>query len=854
MTFNPSAPCAIGNEWRVTRETSLAVKADADLIIERLRSTNARTINYIWVWLSQAQALEANGGTGFELEIYEDGNLGSTALVTDQFRPLGDVRNFMGGVAGAKAFAWGPFAPGGTTTDIYRGIEGVSLTPALWPNSVPLDPQPVDNDRFIYPLFGEGYDVAFHVDGLAGTFAGQRITRVITKAIVGFYIWSSLINGMGIKPYLMTNGQQDFRTYPQTIRAGVGGGTLVEASWSYNPATRGSWKIGELGLFDAANANPYYAMGWQVSPTGSANNLATILQAWMEIETTDEATDARVATALMSTATAAGFAPAKVGWNRVPVFSQPDHQFGWDKDAIDYVVSLRRTAGGGLVAWRLLASDHQQAPHVWDNAFAQVAPPAQVLVNYQLLTDRIQFSGTNYPILLEDDGGDIDPDSQPYASGMGDLEPSLSVNNDWVPVNSGNEVQQDITAVATDSYGFVRFVARLDGLDADAPLLVSVRRRSDDVLMGGGPATILPADVPAPRDQYQEVEGRLLGIAAPLVAATQYYLAFTSAATPGTGWRVQVLSTYLVGTMSGPPANVGDATFDGTTDVAHINGTPHDELDVAGAIYTSPEPPASFDAVIDGVDPYSWVVLEWEPTDVAAEGCGDFMRYEIERSDDGGATYDKRWQITDESADHVLDVEVLRSKAPVDKPMRYRMRVRRADHSTSDWTADTITVDTDHCGYWFGSNEWGDDAPTMLRWADDIGPERASAYAEPQASRQTFVGRDYGVTFRGLERDGVQFDRELFLAGIGATDGTPVAADPGEAVFLDFMAAVVPSLGATLSYVAVASSDGELWLAAVTVNGDTFRHEPDGSYHLTVHISQETTTPSLVDALGTVIS
>lgn len=833
--FNPTPSCVTGLEWLPVLERSIPIQADNDVVVVRLRSTEDVTPNeFLWLFLDRVLGLDDFNPSGFEVEIYEEGNLGTTELQTQQFLPSSDSRNFGG-------FRWDDTAPAGdATTDLWQAVDNTVLVPGIWPNSIGIDPQPVDDDSFIFPLFGQACDVAFRFDGINGAAGSgvdvQRITRVSLFARVNEYIWSQHLTNAKFGLYALVNGQRHiadgFSIMPTP------GGAVVAGHFYSNPHTRLSWKAGDLGELDTDNPDPTSGLGILVGATGTPNNLPAILQVWCEVETTTDANDPRVAFGGMSNAPDVGFNAPHLGWNRL-LLNHPSENALWDRQAdTNYVVTIRRSAGAGSIGMRHLASD-AQFPGVWDNAFAQLTVPSRLPTNYGLLTDRPVFRGTAYPIMLADNTGALGLDSMPYASGMGDLEPSLGINDQFQHVDSGNVIRQDLTPGVTDEFGYVRFVGRMDRGVADGDLLVKLKRDSDDG-QEGGTLTITPADVePTITNTWQIIEGQLFGPAPTLTNGVQYYLEFTSTATPGRAWQVQVLSTHRVGSTFGPPADVVDTTFHGGTDVAHFNGTPVDTTDVAVGLYTVPNEVAGFNATFDAPSTLNWVTLTWTPGDVAAEGCGDFLQYEIERSLDG-LVWERIAEITTEEVDELRDVEMQRNRT-----VRYRMRVRRADRAVSNWTA-TEEADTtvNQCGYWFGSNE----APDLLRWADDASPIRTDSFPMKPVEVPFYL-RDYAVTFHELEWRGAAFDRPLLLAAEGGVNGTEPADQSGQAVWLDFLEAVTPALGATVSYIAVNSSDGDRWLAAVTLaENAAVREEPGGSYTLTVHIREATNVPSIVDA------
>ena len=87
----------------------------------------------------------------------------------------------------------------------------------------------------------------------------------------------------------------------------------------------------------------------------------------------------------------------------------------------------------------------------------------------------------------------------------------------------------------------------------------------------------------------------------------------------------------------------------------------------------------------------------WTPTSLA----GDFARYEIQRSEDGGATWDTLAKITSEAVFLYRDYESTRGRAA-----RYRIRVVRTDGAASGWSSPDEIVVVPRAARWqFLSNE-----------------------------------------------------------------------------------------------------------------------------------------------------
>jgi hypothetical protein len=430
--------------------------------------------------------------------------------------------------------------------------------------------------------------------------------------------------------------------------------------------------------------------------------------------------------------------------------------------------------------------------------------------------------------LLIDDLGNTSDDSQPYAHCNDDDVPALGIDETWTLVNSAQEVWQEITTVGADDYTWVRALVRLEATDADGDL--TIRLTNGAGVQTGPTLTIAPDDLVEPRDAWQIVEGPFGGN---IGAATQRQIRCASTATPGSGWRVQVLSPQLVGTLGGPPADVGDATFGGTVDAAWIDGARQEDLDACLIAQTQPDAPADFLAsAIGETDCVDGVSLSWTATALGA----DFLRYEVDRNDDG--VWRRIANITDESVEAMEDWESLRNATVL-----YRIRVRRADQAPSDWSSEESAIPTmSCCGYFIATNV----DPSLNTWADDdVEGVREYDFNADEEVRY-FQGRDYPIQFGGIEKRGLSFETSLLLAAEGGQGGTVQAATPGLAVF-DRIRAFNPSeSGAGLPYVALLTQDGDRIYAALTIKSAT-RREPGGAYSIVVGVQQVGVVPTPVD-------
>lgn len=812
MTFNPGTPDTLGCQWFPYIEASLGLSGGSIVAAMLVDSHATETIDSIQMYVSSLQNVDDDMGCGWDVEVYDASDLGSVDRVVAAHVP--DVTTLNN-----DAFAFGTFAPSGTAPDaltIHQGVDSypTALYPGkgLWPNNN----MPLDNDEGMFPIYGLGCEAAFQFSGVSGAYANKRIVRVSLAAYVQQYTMIGYSSpGIQVTPFMLNNGvRANGTTYTKSGQRA--GGHYVRYDWYANPYQFSGWLPSHVNELDGGD----YSAGWTIAPTGSANDLAMILQTWLEVEVTDDATDPRVAVGNVPHDLASSLA---IGWNDVTVYG-PTSLTAWPKvNGTTYLVLVRRRWGKGTISVRYL--DSRTVPDVTHvlPADATISPDTLHAVGYTQ-DEQTKLFG----MCLIKNSGAISTDSQPYVHVGGDVVPALGIDNDWTKVNSNTSVWQEITTVGGDDYTWVRLLVRLEGTTTDGDMVVALTDAAG--VHVGTTLTITEDDLDEPRDAWQVVEGRCGGA---IAGATQRQIRCTSTATAGTGWQVQVLSPQLIGSSGGPPADADDATFDGATDAAWIDGVRYAELDAAITIATQPAAPTGTAvAVSDLTDCISYVVFEWNATALGA----DFLRYEVERSDDVTG-----WQrianITTESVESLDDYESLRNVT-----VSYRMRVRRTDMSVSDWTPTLTTVPfMTCCGYIFANNA----APSLSVWYDDAVDGKREYDFQSTHTYRRFQGRDYQVAFTPLEKPGVAFETTLLVAAqTGAVDSTAAPVTPGTSVF-DDVRAFEASEGAGVPYVCVVTED-ERWYADLEVTSGV-RKEPAGWYTVKAMVTQVTTKPTPID-------
>jgi len=204
---------------------------------------------------------------------------------------------------------------------------------------------------------------------------------------------------------------------------------------------------------------------------------------------------------------------------------------------------------------------------------------------------------------------------------------------------------------------------------------------------------------------------------------------------------------------------------------------------------------------------------------------GDFDRYEIQRSEDAGVTWDDVARITTETIEVYRDYEALRDVAA-----QYRIRVVRADQAASAWSAvDSETIPAS--GWLLVSNE----APELSL---EVLVERDTAAGHTWEFPTTeaeyrILGRPGAVILKDLVDPGDAFT--LNLVEVDDTAPTRAAYD-----------GLLALSRAALAYVAVISPEGHRWLANLTVDQGP---QSGGRqiYRAPIRVRELTAIPSVVD-------
>jgi hypothetical protein len=718
--------------------------------------------------------------------------------------------------------------PGGLSTATYRPNAGVINASNTWQNQAgstagifaSIDEVVLDTSDYItyqgsYQVMGR---FQFNVAS-AGWAAGRRVHDL------RLLFYASVQDTDGRVTVVHSDGTTVTPIETKTLSENV---ELFSVSLGeLNPATRRPWTQAAVQALDAAAS-----IGWQ--PLSGKTRGIRIFQAWVEIDYFTENRLAIGAGALTELG-----APL---WVPFALSHPGTGAANWAKaNGTRYTAMIRPLAGPGVTTPRFSLRTFEDTDPARAEALSLRAAVARL--DYRGSVSSIEKTGLELPSITFGRSGTADDsvDGQPYLN--------INLVGLWNTQTFGDADGSDYSLLRV---GFLDLVSQADVAWSDVPfsiidpagptvlytgvLLADALRDApilnrSDLIDGGGSAGV-SADL-----KLVEVD---LDPPVTLAASTTYAIDFDAPASTRPA-AILMMSAY-----DGVPVDRGAAaTYGGATwDYATLDGA-----DAAVLISYRPDAPAGFAATAATRDPVNigsdcgpitapFVALTWTPTSLGA----DFLRYEIERSADGGTTWELISAPTDELVDAAQDGEALYGQEA-----SYRIRVVRAvDLIESEWTdIETATPTFDGCGLVLTSNE----APGLTVVVEELGgtDEAVRTIELPEmAERETLpmYDRNYQVVLAPDERRGDAF---TFDALIYAGDPTAAGLTPGRAMFDP----IVALCEAPLSYIAVMDRNGRRWLASVAI--DQLRQtEPGGDqgmYVARLTVVEVTDVPSVFDVV-----
>ena len=782
--WNPNAPALLGLEWFPVVTADDVIASNGACFAQRLRSTAAETIGEIRLFVPQVTTPGR-----YLLEVYPAGSEVPGVVTTATYRPNADsaflnVQN-----------------QAGSTVNLWQSVDEAVLDGTDYIRTV--NPS-IFGHLWTYKSASAGFAAGRRVLGMRWVSSGRQVGGQHT------WEWAIRRQTSGFLRLLRTN-------------YAVADGLFTTTAFlsDINPFTGLPWTQAEVQSFDSLVDPTRLSLrvGW-TNPV-DASSQGRLFQTFLEV---DSVAENRVAYGAVDITTP-GIA--------YPVFPMltPGGAANWAKAAAtDYTYVLRRIAGignpddptagplgsmVGSVGWRYHDDQDVGLPAV--TAGAAYAPGldtngAIVALGPALTRGRSLILRTTAPT------GSVD-------GIYGELSEAFP--------NSPPTLRQQVTTTVAQTYDSAMFVVGL--ADPELPpagdLTVRVRRFADDVQFGGD-GTLTVAEFQAATISAQGWARVRVPLAAPavLAAATQYYLQWEAVEPEGTGWKIAYGEFPIA---FGP---FGQASFGGTADALQLFavGIPNPAFDawamlvnepaqIVGLTATLQQQPLPGDGTDCSVDDLDYVALDWT-TSVEAQ----FGAYEVQRSLDGGTTWETIAIITDQADSEFDDYEGTRGVLT-----SYRVRQTQfVLEVPGPWSATvTATPLPRDCEVLFVSNL----DPSLNVGYNDQTPRTYTFLDADRAVLYPIFERDRQVALQPTERLGDRWEMELVINAVATP--SPV----GRRLFN----AIETIARADLPHVTVLDSDGNRWIALVQVSQGV-RREPGALYLAAVAVTEVATAPTPV--------
>lgn len=799
--WNPAYPAVIGNQWLPSVRRSFQIAQGQPSPVARVRSLAAENINALRLGF---QGNSKTTARAFVLiEIYEEGDELAQDLSYAEHPPVLDE----------TIGTWTTNAGG--TTNLFSRIDETVVYP------------PSSSD-YIRQLVAGASTYRCSVDS-SGFPSGARVFRVSVECVIGMVTagGSAFVEvGLYYEPtadvltppggIIYTNG-----LIPNQVN-------IVDCG-EINPITLLPWTPADIQSFDSGN--------WHIrfnSPNGTGSNGPVVHSAALRVSYLP--VENRVAVATWRRP--AGLpAPPITTDALVPM---PAGTGAWAKaNATNYLyvprIARDRLVGGSApvandIVWLAAQQDLGASGNPVGLSYAPPAGPPAMSV---LTTDdhgqvTAPFTGDLVAvprIVLRTTAPADSADSLAYLR-----DSSSTVLR---PLTSSQQVGQRITtSTGPRSYLGVRcLVAPPD--TADGTLTIRVLRVSDSVQFGGT-FTITADEVRA-----------LPAITGTDARYVQGFLSSAATLASGVQYEIQMLVDAGDWIAIVPSAvGAGGQSFGGTTDFARLGtiagGSSLTEQDLTIMLLEQPAAPATNVATVQTVtldpDPCCCSVVEYDRVQVdwaATALGGSFSRYEIEREIDGGNGWELVWTITAEATSVWTDYEM-----PMDRLVRYRVRVVTTASAFSDWTVSgQVTPVHRKFEVVFTSNH----DPT-LEVAYEREPDVDFVFLDHQGDELTKIyGADYQVAFFDPNDRGVT---EAFNLVVNfkrqPVDGSARPINMRD-VFVP-LRAIIRAAGQTIPYVCVRHRDGATTYAAVTM-GTGRQTQPGNRWHVPIVVTPVTGVP-----------
>lgn len=754
MAYNVSQPATLGQEWRPGTEGATALTSTTAAVAFLIDSSVSETITKLH--LPHDWDGPSTGYGKLQVDIYDLADPGAGATLTEtRYQPNEDrvVTQLFKTTAGTGG-SWSSVSVGGafsTVNDTDDTDDWLNITTTT--------------------------DVRFCMN-TAGMSSSLQVASVAFELRVYGHFGTS--GQMHVDLY---NGAS-FGARLGTLRPpGTGDGTnptwatYIVGPFTTNPITGLPWTAQQLiDMDNAVDASGRYRLALY----GAVGNVS-VAYINMVVKT---GADKRIASGSTATQTTK---PAGRQTN-LPVTLTAN----WAKGTGNYLVVARRLEDPAGSSTTLIPRPMYLAgdpcPHGQGISYA-VTLASSGLLDAIGATDPTR----TYGFWLERSDGAMSDDSQPYHD--------LALR----PVNTGiGNVRQGISGASAQPYKGVRLLVGYAGAPT-AGLTIKLRRSSDNVQLGGD-ATVTVASVAAGTyvgtvtdptygtvDLYSVAVD--LATSATLAAATSYYFDLTSSTASTAPWLLVLLDATASHSLT------GNETYGGSSDQATHAGSAVAAADFAITISSTINAPATVtaaaaSATVNGAT-VSYVDVDW--TTGGALG-GTFDSWEVQRSEDGGTTWVDVAAITTEATVTFADYEARKGVAA-----KYRVRMKRTDGATSDWTTQSNTATPTGTA---GVVIFTTNSSTGLTVALPIMGDESS-YRFAGADETVFMrlhNRDFQVAFRPLEDRGIVWQFEVLLSPSPGTDGVQA------------FAALRAIAESDAPYLCMHTGDGERFFGALQVH------------------------------------
>lgn len=651
--WNPLYPMVAGLEWLPAVPRSFPIARSQPAPGFRLRSLAAENVGGLRVGVGSNPAVTDRAFVVFD--IYTEGNEAPQALSVVEHPPILDetIGNWTTNAGGV--------------TNLFARIDDAVVYP------------PVGTD-FIRQIVGGASAYRCSVDSSAFP-AGARVLRLSVAAVVGLaalgstaFIELGLFHEPTATAYtppggiVFTNGL--IPNQPVYIDCG-----------EINPVTLVPWTPADVISFDSGDWHLRF-VGAGTGANGPAVTAAALRVSYLTVENrVAVATWRRPAGAVTSPITTDALVPMPAGTGAWAAANATNYVY------VPRIARDRLVGGSAPVANDItLLAAQQDLGAAGNPAGLHSAPPLGPPAMGLMTIDEHGQPTTTFPGNLV-----AVPRVVVRTTAPADSASSLAYLRDSSTtvlrsLTAAQQVGQRITtSTGPRTYLGVRFLVAPPA-STDGTLTVRVLRVSDSVQFGGtftitaDEVRALPEIIGSGGMRY--IEG-FLSSGAVLATATQY--------------EVQILVSAGTWTVIMPSAvGAGAQSYGGTTDFARLGtiagGSSLTEQDLVITLLEQPVAPATAVATVraqpqdgDGcycsVTEVDQVEVDWGSTALGVT----FARYEIERQVDDGAsnTWEPVWSITSAEATSVWwDDEM-----PMDRAVRYRVRVVSTSSAFSDWRA-----------------------------------------------------------------------------------------------------------------------------------------------------------------------